>query len=99
MVAKRNNTVNFIKLPEIIKWQEFVCLFTEREPSWDWFNSYAHRFLLPRNEVRPEQLQAFLDSLPGGLQRTIDYISVQKLEASRQKAVQASRKIIEGYLV
>jgi hypothetical protein len=94
-----NNTVNFIKLPEIIKWQEFICLLTEREPSWDRFNSHVHRFLFPGNKVSPEQLQTFLDSLPGGLQKTIDYISVQKLEAFRRKAVHAARKIMEEYLI
>lgn len=98
-LPNENNTVDFIKLPEIIKWQKFVCLLTEIEPSWDRFNSYAHRFLLPKDNVSPEQLRAFLDSLPGGLQKTIDYISVQRLEAFRQKAVQAARKIIEKYMI
>lgn len=93
------NTINFIKLEEIIRWQEFVCLSTEREPSWDRFTTYAYRFLVPRNKVSPEQLQSFLDSLPGGLQRTIDYISVEKLEAFLQKAVKATRRIIEEYLI
>ena len=54
--------------------------------------------LISREKVGVEQLEPFLEALPSKLDWVIEYVTPQRLEAFRQKAVDCSAAVIGEYL-
>lgn len=80
------------------EWRRFVEAAIEREPTWEGFASFAHKYLLPRLQVGRERLDEFLTSLPQGLETIMQRIGEGCLEAFREEAVAQSIAATRRYL-
>jgi hypothetical protein len=90
--------IDFIEPQALRDWLNFVCATTAREVTQGDFRLFAQHFLISREKVSVEQLEPFLESIPAKLDWVIEYITPQRLEAFRQKAVDRSVTAIGEYL-
>ena len=79
-------------------WRDFVCAATAREPTMALFPLFAHRYLLPRYNLDPQQLERFLAALPAKLEWALDYITWERIAAFRQKSIAESMAAAREYL-
>jgi len=90
--------VDFIDPPTLKQWRDFVCGMAGREPSLAFFPYFAQRYLLPRQNNDPQQLEQFLSSMPTKLEWAIQYVTPERLAAFRGKAIMQSVAAARGYL-
>lgn len=90
--------LGFLQVSVLRQWQEFICLAASREPSWERFALFAHKFLLPQHKVDPARLEEFLHSVPQVLEQLFQYIPLKQIQDFREKAVTGSIKAAKEYL-
>jgi len=90
--------IDFIDRHALIEWRDFVCAAAIREPNLALFPFFAKRFLLPRLEVDPTQLEQFFSSLHANLEWVIQYVTPERLAAFREKTVSQSVGLAREYL-
>ena len=90
--------LSFIDIPSLREWRDLVCAAACREPNFALFPQFAKDFLLPRHKLDPELLEQFLSSLPTMLEWAIQYITRERLNAFREKAISQSVAVAKEYL-
>lgn len=90
--------IDFIESGALRDWLNFVCATTAREVTLGDFRLFAQHFLISREKVGVEQLDPFLEALPSKLDWAIEYVTPQRLQAFRQKAVDRSVAVVGEYL-
>ena len=90
--------IDFIDRHVLIEWRDFVCAAAIREPNLALFPFFAKRFLAPRLELDPEQLEQFFSSLQSNLEWVIQYVTPERLTVFREKAVSQSVGLAREYL-
>lgn len=90
--------IDFIENGALRDWLNFVCATTAREVTLGDFRLFAQHFLISREKVGVEQLEPFLEALPSKLDWAIEYVTPQRLQAFRQKAVERSVAVVGEYL-
>ncbi len=88
----------FVDTATLRRWHEFILKMVERPPDWSLFPFFAERFLVPRRMVDPEGLELFLTALPTMVERTIQYVTPERIRRFRERAVDESIVAAEEYL-
>lgn len=96
--AEEGVDAGFIEAAALKQWREFVAQAVAREPSWERFRIFAHRFLIPAQKVSEEQVERLLSRLPQELERVIKLVTPERLEAFRRKSIEATVEVARGYL-
>jgi len=89
--------VDFIATATLKLWRDFVCSAAGREPSLAFFPLFAQRFLLPRYNVDPEQLEQFLPLLSAKLEWAMQYVTPERLAVFKEKSIIQSVAVARGY--
>lgn len=90
--------IDFIEADALRHWLEFVCATTAREVTGGDFRLFAQHFLISREKVATDKLEPFLESIPQKLDWAIEYVTPQRLQAFRAKAIDRSVAVIGEYL-
>ncbi len=90
--------VSFLTTPDLERWRDLMCQTVVREPTWDTAQRFLETFL--RNVLRLDgpPLAAFLEDLPQALQRTLDYVSEERLVRFQARAIGDTVAILGKYL-
>jgi len=79
-------------------WRDFVCAATARDPTMALFPHFAHRYLVPKYKLDPQQLERFLAELPAKLEWALDYVTADRIAAFKQKSIADSMAAAREYL-
>jgi hypothetical protein len=90
--------IDFIENGALRDWLSFVCATTAREVTLGDFRLFARHFLISREKVGAEKLEPFLESIPTKLDWVIEYVTPQRLQSFREKAIDRSVAVIGEYL-
>ena len=90
--------IDFIENGALRDWLNFVCATTAREVTLGDFRLFAQHFLISREKVGVEKLEPFLEAVPAKLDWVIEYVTPQRLQAFREKAIDRSVAVVGEYL-
>lgn len=90
--------VPFLAHEDLERWREQTCRAVVREASLESLQRFLEVFL--RNVLRLEgaALAEFLETLPQALQRTVDYVSEERLAEFKAKSVRRTVAIVGEYI-
>lgn len=95
--ADPGEEVGFIDVPTLYRWREVVTNILKQEPSWEAFRTVTTRRFGGEEGAEPEQVQAFFESIPEALERTLGYVTADRLEAFKADAVRRSTEAVRAY--
>jgi len=90
--------VDFIPLKAIKYWREFGCASVNRKITMADFSTFANSFLQPKLKVDEGQLEQFISSIHERLDWVVRYVTPERIESFRYKAIERSAAIAGEYL-
>ncbi|MBI3953731.1 MAG: zinc dependent phospholipase C family protein [Chloroflexi bacterium] len=90
--------VPFLAVEDLERWRDQTCRAVVREATWESLERFLEVFL--RNVLRADgpQLDRFLETLPQSLQRTLDYVSEERLAAFKAMSINRTAALLREYL-
>lgn len=96
--ADAGEEIGFIDVPTLHRWREVVTNILKQEPTWEAFRTFTTRRFGGEEGAEPEQVHAFFESIPEALERTLTYVTHERLEAFRADAIRCSTEAVRAYL-
>ena len=69
-----------------------------REPTWEALRRFIEAFLRNVERLEEPRLAQFLETLPQALQRTLDYVSEERIARFQARAIGDTAAILGKYL-
>ncbi len=95
--ADPGEEVGFIEAPTMRQWREVVCRILDQDPSWENFKSFTLRRFSNSAIETEEQVKTLFESLPQVLERTITYVSPERVASFKEDAIQSSQKAVREH--
>ncbi len=96
--AEPGDGLGFIDVPTLHRWREVVANILKQEPTWEAFRTLADRRFGSDENAEPEQVRAFFESIPTALERTLLYVTEERIAAFQEDAVRRSVDAVTAYL-
>lgn len=90
-------SIGFIARETLLEWRKVSVDIIHNPPTWDRFRRVASRHLALAG-IGDESLDRFMGEVPSMLQRTLDHVGVDRIEAYLQDTRSRARAAIEEYL-
>ncbi len=90
-------SIGFIARETLLEWRKISCDIIHNPPTWDRFRRIASHHLASAG-IGDEGLERFMGEVPSMLQRTLDHVGAERIEAYLQGTRSRARAAIEEYL-
>jgi hypothetical protein len=90
--------VPFLARDDLERWRDQTASSVVREPSWESLDRFLRVFLRNALGVNGQRLDEFMADLPQALQRTLKYVSEERLADFKAKAIAKTAALVGEYL-
>ena len=96
--ADPGEEIGFIDPPTLQRWREVVTGILNQDPTWEAFRTFTMRRFGAEQSAHPAEVSSFFEGIPEALERTLAYVSPDRVAAFREDAVARSLQAVKAYL-
>ena len=95
--ADPGEELQFLDLPLLHRWREVVARILSQDPTWDAFRAFILRRFSGLEQGEETVLQGFCEAVPEVLERTLRYVTPERIAVFKEDAISHSVAAVRDY--